>query len=427
MKKRLFLTLMVLVIGYALYDFQASEKALKNKDVQLLIVPLKPKQIQNIVIEKASEPTIEFNRDEKGWMMVKPQIDAASEARLEAFIDGITTEKALESVPYSENLGMNPPLGVISLTNNLGEKTKIEIGTVKNFEGNAFLRKNGGNQILIGSSTWFSKLSQPTSEYRDLRFMRFSANATDKLVFSDIKNELVLENQEAQWIFPKQKKTRVDQNRVREIISMLNTSEAIEIVSETQVSEKDLEAWNLHKPVRKITVYRGDQKPWSIAFAKTDKVHRVLTSEPQWVLKISPTDFAKFAVEPTVDYFRDRAEPFNFEKSKVNKVSVIVNGKEISPKSDSEAYRTIVSRLATMKLADFEPKIPTGYAFSDQVGLSDESGKELIRLSWGKPLPAKTDEQTRVIAKSSLFPTAFTVYEGDIDTMKIDQALQEKK
>ena len=299
--------------------------------------------------------------------------------------------------------------------------------SIKNFEGNAYLKKNGESDVMVSSSVWFSRLEPNASAYRDLRLFRSPVNAVDKLVFQMGKTEVSLINSEAQWIFPKQPLLKVDQNRVREIISMLNTTEAIEIVQEGKISQEDLKKWNLQNPQGKLTIYREQKNPWSIAFGRTDKIHRVFTSEPSWVLKVSPTDWDKFVNETSVNYFRDRGEPFSFDRSKVSKISVKVNGVVSSPEPDSEAYRTIVSRLATMKIADFEPKLPAGYSFSDEVVLQDTDGKELIRFSWGKPLLPQKDEQSRVIAKSSLYPKAFTILEGDLDTMKLEPVKENKE
>jgi hypothetical protein len=426
-KKGLFLAFLVLVIGFAIYDYQSTEKSKVIEELQTVIVPMKANQIQNLVIEKKGELPMEFQKDEKGWMMVRPQKDVANESRLAEVIEGIVTEKSMSKVEDTGKFGLNPPLGSFTLINNLEEKVTVDVGSIKNFEGNAYLKKNGAHEILVGSSTWFAKLERPANEYRDMRLLRSSTNGLSKISLSTGKGSLSLVNKDAQWILTQKPKLKLDQNRIREIVSMLTTTEGLEIVSETKPTATEMKEWGFLNPDLKMTLERDGKKPWSIAFATKNKISRAMTSEPEWVLKVLPTDARKFGQDTSVDELRDRGEPFDFDKSKVSKLTVKVNGQVQSPAADTEAFRTIVSRLYTMKIDKFKPILPKGYQFMNEVLLEDSAGQALIRFSYGKPLLPQKNEASRVIAKSSLYPEPFSVLEGDLETMNLDQTKKEPK
>jgi hypothetical protein len=415
-----FAGIVALVVGYAVYDYRSSLTVEKDKATQNRLFNEPADQISQFQIRSESGD-IELKKDQDGWKMLQPVVDLADNHVADEFVEGIATESASETAVEGgeiqlSNFGLDRPKGTVSVTDNLGKKTEFKVGSLKNFQGDAFIQKNQDPKVLIASSTWFAKVEKKPVDFRDKRLMRFSNAKAEKISILKGKENFQLLKKEEGWVLSTHPDWKLDQNRVREILSMLNTTEILEFIAERDIQAQELKKWGLDHPRLQLKVDLRDHGSWMADFAAGyDKVHRAHVTPPNFVFKISPTDSDKF-FQLSEDYFRDRSEPFNFDKSQVREVSVKFGKNSASFKADDDKIRKLISQVAALKIAHFQvdPKNP----LTDEISLKGEKG-DLLTLKWSK---AKGE----IVASSSLFPERFSLSEEDINNLKLDELFKKE-
>lgn len=447
-----------LVVGYAIYDYKSEQKTEEKKQTASMLATLSADQISKITL-KNEKGEFSLSKSSQGWSILSPIEDAANDSAVQELIDGIVTEKsndvAAEGEAWTkETYGLVSPKGFVSIEDNSGKKEQFVVSSIKSFQGDAFIQKidekSEGKKVFVANSTWFAKVDKSMDQFRDRRWMRTSAQGAKEIEFTRIENKrsekFKLIKKDDKWVAEGHLDYHLDQNKVREILGMLNSTEGLEIVADKsrQASSKELKAWGLAEPRLHVQVHLqgsdGNKKTWLGKFSSAqdkEKVSRLLVSDPYFVFKIAPTDSDKFW-GANLDSFRDRTEPFSVDKTKIKKIEVSFGGKvnELSlegevwksanGKVDSDRVRSLITKFSSLKLAQFEAK---DAVFDKYISFKNEQGQEFYRLQWGKLEKAKINgaETSVFIAKSSMFPKAFTVLEGDINSFKLDELMENPK
>jgi hypothetical protein len=430
-KLLLFAAFVAIVCGYAIYDYQAGKSFERQKDLQSFVLPFKEEQIQQVQLTNKNGVTIELKKETDGWKMIKPQSEMADQKAVEEFIQGLVTEKSSDVASEGDALdlsayGLDQPLAKITVVNNGGETQEFKLGKNKNFQGDAYIQKNDDKKVLVVSSTWFSKADKGPLDFRDKRLMKFPNLEAKKITFEKDKEKFELLKNEGDWVLASNPEWKLDQNKVRELLSMLNLTNALEYISEQEPTPQEMQKWGLSKPRLRVKVDLKDGKIWSAAFAAgTDKVHRVLTSEPRQVMKISPTDSDKFYVM-TADSFRDRYEPFQFERGENQEVQIKLGKESYNLKPENDKTQKLLSRLRTLTLAEFRET--PGVRFENEISVKSE-GKEVFHFQWGnlQKVRINNSETSVFSAQTSKYPKSFTMLESDIKSLQLDELTKNEK
>ncbi len=396
-------------------------------------------------------------REKEGWRLVKPVQDETNENAVNEFLEGLASEKfndvAVEGPQMDLSVfGLDSPQGRISLKDNSGASVQFAIGKGKNFQGDAFVRINDNPQVLVASSTWFTKMQKTVNDFRDRRWMRIPAAGTVKMELSRATEKGIekfqLVKKEDSWISPEHSEWKLDQNRVREILSMLNASEGLEVIAEPQnpASSEELNKWGFSNPRAQLKIFlkQGTEeiRTWEGKISEgTDKIHRLQIASPALIFKISPTDSDKFA-HLSLDSLRDRSEPFQFDKTKIKKISwslskpasvlvasAIQNDKGVWASAqgevDQEKLNSLLEKLSSLNVAQFVAK--TSSKMNQEISLIAEDGTELFKFQWGNPqkgVDSKDLKASTILAKTSSFPHTFSIQENDIINLKLSELLR---
>lgn len=423
-KFRLFAIAVIAVVGFAIYDYKSTQKQEKQKQEQSFLLEQKPEQVEKIKIQSKTE-SIELERTKDGWQLVAPVKELADQKAAQDFLDGIAGEKSTEVAIEDQEInlsdfGLDSPLGTITLTSNSGESTAFTVGTRKNFEGDAFVRKNQESKIRVASSTWFPKFEKRAFDFRDKRLMKFPPAAIESVQIQRNGEKFQLVKKENDWIIQGKPDWKLDQNKVRELLTKLSQTEALEYIAEGDAKPAELQKWGLQSPRLKMTVQLKDQKTWQASFAAgSDKVHRAHTSVPNQVMKISPTDSDQF-FSMTADSFRDRAEPFRFDKSRVKEIELHLSGNSRVLKAEEDKAQQILKALRDLKVTDFK-EAPQGF-WSHSIVLKGD-GEDIFSLNWGRMQKGKVNGvSTNVFpAQTSAFAKTFLLSESEIASLKLDE------
>jgi hypothetical protein len=248
----------------------------------------------------------------------------------------------------------------------------------------------------------------------------------EKLIFEKGSEKFELIKNQDRWEIASQPQWRLDQNRVRETLMMLNSTELLEYIVDGDAKPEELRKWSFNKPRLQLKAELRDRAPWQATFAVgPDRVHRLQVQSPSYVFKISPTDSDKFSVM-NPDYFRDRSEPFLFDRVQVSSVELKVSQGSVSLKADDEKAKVFLNRLGSLRVDEF--KFNPAAKLTEEIVLRNEQG-EAFKLQWGglqKQKMAKGESQV-YFAKSSQYPQGFTLRSEDLQSLQLEELLPAKE
>lgn len=443
----LFAGIVALVASYAVFEYQQEQQIQVRKEDQSRLVFLKPDQINYLEFDtKNGKFTIEKTVD--GWNIVSPFKDAANSVTVDQFIQALTTEKSKDVVVGPEQkevdlskFGLDQPLGTIVLKDNLGDSRAISVGTVKNYQGDAYVRVDKRNEVSVSSSTWFAKIEKKVGDFRDLRLLRFPATQIESFKVSKGKESFRISSKEGVWVSIEHPEMKLDQNRVRGFLTALSTTEGIEVILEKSVPKSQFQSWGFANPIWTADVTLSEGKNWQASLAKPskDNIHRIFISNPEFVFKIAPSDQATL-LSFDFDSFRDRFEPFLFDSNKVKKIEIKTDLKSFvleKKKENSGALETwkleteipgfsfnqdalidFVNKLPTLSVHDFTSlkSHPSLEKSAKSIVVKDEAGNSLFAMDVGVV-------GNVYYVKTNKYPYVFSISEEEYRGLKLEQIL----
>jgi hypothetical protein len=416
--------LVIVVVGYAIYDYRSDEKMAEQKENASLLFTLKPEQVSQLKIKNGSG---EFTlvRDKDGWKITAPIHDSADNTAvneyLAAAVDEKSTTVAMEGPQIDwKQYGLDEPRGTLALADNSGHTNSVAVGKVKNFQGDAFIRKNNDNKVLVAANTWFTRIDQSLMGLRDKRIYRGSLQGVQSLSL----NGYHMLNKNGQWVSAEHPDDHLDQNKVRELLSMLSQTSGLEIIAEGKITAKENSEWGFKKPAVSVVLISENGRKWKADFAQVKNITRVHVSEPEVVYKIAPSDLGKFQ-SADLDSLRDKAEPFQFDRAAVSEVDLHLPPQEKKLKMQDQLTE-LLTKLHALNAIEY---VNDRLSAQGTLTLRDSQGKEIFSFQWGNRQKRKYDgiENSVYLAKTSLSPNAFTILVSDIDDLKLNQFLPSQK
>lgn len=450
----------LLAVGFAVYDFQSEKRQESQKAERSKLVPFNTDQINQIEIlssdvattEKKGDPLlfnkIRLNRTVDGWKLEEPIQELADANAAGDFVEGIATETASDVLMENEDIdwkvfGLDEPRGQVTVQNNLGEKIVLSISSKKNYQGEAFIRRDQEKKVFLASSNWFSRLDKKFFDFRDKRLLRRSMSGIQSLSFSKDGQTLQLNYKDSKWSAAGHEDWPLDQNKVRDVLGLFNNAIVTEFVKESAPNAEDLKKWGLAKPLAIYTLKFKEAADFTAAVGvDKDKYYYVSTNEPAHVVKVATADSSRF-LNVKLDILRDRSQPFTFVKADVKKVEV--QGAEGTTKLEfdgkvwtasekaypelnvsTELAATLIDRVAELKVAEFkdqvkdiaEPKTRTVRFFNGQ-------NQVLLELHLGAVMKRKIEGRDRSLigAKTQLYPDVFTLDETSVRGLNLESFL----
>ena len=452
----------LLAVGFALYDFQNEKKGdeLKSEKAKLVLYPVD--QINQVEIlssdvvtsQKGNDPLlfnkIRLNKSAEGWRIEEPIQEMADQNQASDFVEGVATEQASDVLMENEDIdwkvfGLDEPKGQVTVQNNLGEKITLFISSKKNFQGEAFVRRDQEKKVFLASSNWFNRLEKQYFEFRDKKLLRKSMSGIESLTYTRGGEKLTLNYAETKWTAADHPDWKLDQNKVRDVLGLFNNNMVTEFVKEAAPTAEELKKWGLQKPLASVLMKFKDGTSFTADVGvDKDKYYYVLTSDPVHVVKIATVDSSKF-LGVRLDILRDRKQPFEFVKSEITKIEIHgsegitvmdFDGKtwkaaakaEPTLNLSAELASTLIDRLQALQVAEFidhkgegggEPK-------SRNVRLFKGKDELVLDLKLGEPQKKKVEGRDRslVMARSNLYPDVFTLDEVSARGLNLESFLK---
>ncbi|MEN0057552.1 MAG: DUF4340 domain-containing protein [Bdellovibrio sp.] len=292
LKGRTILVLTLLLFGgYAYYDHVQDQKKEAQRIEDSRLLSLNYEQIDGFEIHKGEQKVV-VKRDVNGWALAEPLQDGADNEAVEDFIKNIVPEKVLEVAKEDSELdwslyGLDKPLGTIRFKTSSGEESVFTVSEKRNFEDNAFVRRNQENKVLVVNSLWQSRVQKSANDFRDRRLLRQKIASVDELKLKNEKGLLHIRRVEGQWKSVSPSGAKLDQNKVRELLTALAEAKASEIYGQKErlPSRKSLFTMDLLR----------DGKSWSADVGQAqDRLIYTKISEYPFQMKMDAGALDKF-------------------------------------------------------------------------------------------------------------------------------------
>ncbi len=441
--KGLFILLAAVVLfgGYAIWDFRSERQDQDQKNEQAKVLPFSKDHLDHIQWQTSVEK-VELKRDQDGWKLIQPIQDSADQDSVQQLVDSLSKESSTAVAVEGDQIqwktfGLDPAVSVWNFKASNGQSRQVSIGGIKNFQGDSFLRFDDQKKVLIAGSVWHERSHKSALDFRDRRLFRPALAKIHGLRFSQDKKRITLEKKQDQWGVQGQGSILLDQNRVRDLLSQLQTVKGLEIVSEMKIQAEAKSTYQLDHPEQVLEIIDAEGKISKISFARSGPkkdVFAVLTEQPSFLMKLSASDYEKFQ-KLDVDSLRDREFPFKFDSASVTKIDfasplkkfTLIKDKEwkIDPalpgKSvNQDKVETLFSKLKYAQVAQFQSKEKN---LNKKISFLDKNQKQIFQFQWGDPIKEKKSDIEKVYypVKTSLWDQNFLVDAALIDNLDFEQ------
>lgn len=234
LKGRTILVLALLLFGgYAVYDFFHEKKTEEKTIEESRLMTVNFEQVNTFEIQRGDSKIV-LKRSVDGWELVEPIQDLADNSVADDFVKNAYPERIIEVAKEGNDInwalyGLDKPYGVVTYKTSAGAQNVFEISDKKNFEENVFARRDHEYKVLLLNSIWQNRVSKTVNDFRDRRFLRQKIAAVDELKLKNEKGLIELKRVDGQWISPSKKELKLDQNKVREILTAIADAKAAEI------------------------------------------------------------------------------------------------------------------------------------------------------------------------------------------------------
>jgi hypothetical protein len=422
----------VLVLGLYAYfgEYKREQTEVKTKEETSKIIILKKDQIQKIDLQKGNGTLISLSRTVDGWDVTTPIQDQADNDTVEAFLDQISGEKAVDQIDSKNaNLaeyGFKPSLGTITLSDNTGKKELIEVSSQKNFEGLVYLKKDQDPKILTSSQTWTSFLTKPADQFRNLKLFRGLISKVTDITLTSAKgsvSEFHYDN--GTWLAPKKPDWKMDQNAIRQILTEATTAKGSGTITDKKFGPVGEHLLTLE--------FSGDKKTWKALLHQDSKSKDVIgaVTPANLIIRFPPQTLEELRFKTLID-FRDKNEPFHFERSLVHKMVVrskiksftLVKHGEIWQLEKNDPNVTVNSTFAeemvgkVNRLTAFrylEKPAPSKLNLDSEIQFLGDNNEVVFQLSW-------SDFKEHVgFAQTNRFKEVFEIDDAQIFQLKLPE------
>lgn len=413
--------LVALAAGYTFifeYKKPQQEKVKKEQDSRLL--NLKADQINQVEFDRSGKKT-RLEKKETGWYLADPYQDEADNSLVQDLVDSLGREVYFDYVKDSPDAPLDPktfgfdsPLATATFTDNTGQKNTFVLSGKKNFEGHSFLKREGDPRVFIVNTVWQSLLMRDDQDLRNRQLFRGKIAAIDEFEIKNKSGLLHLKLNDGVWSTETPKRFRVDQNKVREILSALSEGKYSRWIKAGERNSPGLEEYGLHRPGLEMKL-KTPEAEWTVIFGQTkEKKTYAHLSETQAFVEIPLHVFEKFDGY-NVDFVRDRKRAFDFDTTQVAKIVYSGELKKFEKiKSDAE-FSSFLKIFKDYQALRFESKCKLRKK-AHTFDFENESGSSWFKLELGETLG--DGEQKVICAKSSMEEDLFVVAESFLKSLQ---------
>lgn len=434
--------LVVALGGYLAWDLRSEKTETARKEEQAKLFPFKADQVNELRIERP-DLQLKVTRSEDGWKIESPIQDLADNDFTDDTVQRMAEERSLEVAKEGEGLdlkvyGLEKPAGTITLKTQSGESKTYEVGTASNFEQNAFIREAGVPKVLIAAGTWPLAVQRGPLDFRNKRLFRGKIASMDQLEIRNSRGVTRLASKDGKWSVSDQPEWEIDQNRVREVLSMINETRVDDFVIERAPTATEKAKYGLAKPAVTIRARVGEGT-WTAEFGlSAEKVPHASVSPPGVVLRMDSGGFQKFDRIEGPD-LRDKKLPFDFNKDLARKIDLRTRVKNnVLVKKDGiwsldpaakdvvadgariDGMLTALRELTVARYGERQPR--NAPPLVNSMKLVAEDGSTAFEMSWSDPQVRKIGDRESNVrwAKTNKYRDHFWLEETSLEKLQLN-------
>lgn len=446
----------LIVLGIYIFDYKA--EADKEEAKQPLILNYSPEQINYIQITKP-DIKISLQKTQTGWVIQEPFRDLADSKNIHESMSALATERQVSVVANKETelseselkeFGLDKPSIVFNFKNESGNTQKISVGSIKNFEGNSYLRIDSENKVLMGSPIWSLKAELEIIYYREKRLYREDISKISKIHIKSLRDEFELILVNGLW---QEVNTPIalDQIKVREMIKKISEVNISQYIFEGEPSSSFIKEKGLDLSPIKIEI-QTENSSWSseLNYNSQDKILYALTERPTYLVKAEVSSWESLG-NLNLDELRDRTSVLSFNLDEVHHIYYKGKDSEVTIATDktnnkdwhgvlivdaasktlekvsSEAINKILYKIHDLKISEFLDRINVKNNFDgkNMLILKSSNNKLVLQLNWGpsfKIVKSGADKEYYFV-RTHLSDFVFAIEKSLIDSLGFDKIL----
>lgn len=453
MKKILVLFVLAIALGLGVYyfDYLKTKNEEQQKIAESKIINFNCDQINFIEILHKDE-NILLQKNVDGWSLHEPVQDSADNEQVENTLKTLCDEKYLAVAKEEESsgalslqeYGLDDPQAIVTLKNNQQSSKKIAVGSQKNFEGNAFIRIDSENRVLVAAPTWFSKTNEKPIFFREKRLYRGQLPNIDNVKITSLSGSFEIDKKDGKWFAPKFPDYVLDQDKVRNLLKKISEVTVQEYLAEAEPSLKVLKEKGLITSAVKIELDTAKEK-WSadINLDPKDKSLNALTNRPTKLMRLEISSW-EFLGNVSLDSLRDRDTLLRFERDHIAKFYLKIDKKEASfvkekltwkvenPTEVTEKYSVsdigkIINKVHDLEISEFiEKKSVPEFKGQNMIIFKSESDNLIYQINWGPEVKISTKSKDKVyyLARTQVDPMIFAIEFEKINELGLYELLQ---
>ncbi|MBC7742172.1 MAG: DUF4340 domain-containing protein [Bdellovibrionaceae bacterium] len=437
-------------IGLGVYFLEYKNKLNLEleKENSSQIITFSGDQVNFIELQKKKQK-ITLQKSEKGWTLLEPIQDQADNDKVEELINGLIKEKSIAVAKAGTQLsetdlkdyGLDDPEVVYIFKNNSGSSHKVTVGSQKNFEGNAFIRLDSENRVLVANTAWYTQGQNALIYYREKRLFRYQLAAVNEMKVKSLQDQFSIKKVDGKWIVDSSD-FDLDQNKVHDMLKKIAEASILEYVIDGEPSTALLKEKGLIKSPVRVQLNRGDLI-WSAEINQNEKEKSLfaITDRPTNLVRLNITDWEFFG-NLTLDSLRDRSNLTRFNIDDVKKIYYKTNNKSLSFEKEGDHWKPSVAltgsqsfdektlqaalnRIHDLVISEFINKGANEFRGTDMVILKAGSDRLVYQLNWGPELKLKRHgaEKNYYYARTQLDPLIFALEKSKIESLGFDKII----
>ena len=450
-----FIVFLVLYISYREYNRQMGEEE-REKEQEKIVQHWEQSEV-NQIKASGSYRKFQIKKIEGNWHLLEPVSDLASKTKVEEFLRAFFKKKAqvllsdsdekkiswsdygLQDSQYSFELSRqgakkssleekekkkHKKHKKAKSTSSLSEDLRVDLSSLKSYDGKHYLRLNQGSDLLIAQDKWSDVTSFDWEGFREKKL--FLKSWSPKHFFFQVgRKAFPFQKKEGGWVYIKEESLKLDSSLIDQMINKIRNLKVEEFLSE-KIQAETLSKFQLNRP------------RWVIRWSDLDssknaenKEKKSENEEKEWTMKLSPIKNKKIYVKisdrefigkvsesvvktwpKTINGFRDKNEAFSFDQKKAFSLSLFWKGKKLefkklkqeekqegkkedfkwellnskSPEEKVRAsgLRSFLRQVSRLKAEDFLKPSSRTHKGKNRLLIQGESGDRLLELHWGQ-------------------------------------------
>ena len=324
MGRLIYLIIVLVISGFALYEYKSSQKEEDKKAEQDKVFPgLTGSQVKKIQLQRV-EDTISLEFKDGSWYLTAPINDQADNNDVADWLDGLLSQKVEiqkeKDINWSE-YSLDKDIKHIVLTDNSDQVFQLSVSNYSGFDGSFFIKKD--EKLLLGDTAWAQITGKDVSYFRSYNLINWKQHPVSLHYQSeDMGVQLKWENYEWSWANEKGLSYPLLNSAIE---SYWTTLANVSFDKEVQPYKNSVvKEYKLNEPYVKLELGFEKDEKWFVKISPKIK--------DKYYAKVSNRDFIFSLSEAQMEQvlrgkmdFRDHKQPFQFDKQKVQFVKIVGN------------------------------------------------------------------------------------------------------